>query len=263
MISYAQNAEDVVLARALVDTPVGFYIDIGAFHPTDHSVTKHFYDRGWRSINVEPLPHLLERFVAERPEDVNLAVGILDHRGDAEIWEPDNSGASTFVAGAPPTIGARRHVVPVLTLADLCAAHVNDRTIDFLKIDAEGTEAQVIRGGDWTTWRPRILVVEATQPHEREQSHEEWEPTLLSVGYVFALFDGLNRFYVAEEEPELLEPLDRPACVLDDYETREVALLHEQLRQSAEYIVGLETALHDAQPRSLPALGRRLRSRGR
>ena len=56
MISYAQNFEDVILWRALRDVPNGFYIDIGAGHPVADSVTMHFYEHGWRGINVEPDP---------------------------------------------------------------------------------------------------------------------------------------------------------------------------------------------------------------
>ena len=54
MISYAQNQEDVMLARALAGTTNGFYIDVGAHDPVIDSVTKMFYDRGGRGINVEP-----------------------------------------------------------------------------------------------------------------------------------------------------------------------------------------------------------------
>ena len=56
-VSYAQNFEDVILWRALHDVTPGFYIDIGANSPTIDSVTKAFYERGWRGINVEPPLH--------------------------------------------------------------------------------------------------------------------------------------------------------------------------------------------------------------
>lgn len=55
-ISYAQNYEDVMLWRALKHIANGFYIDVGAAWPDKHSVTKAFYDRGWRGINIEPNP---------------------------------------------------------------------------------------------------------------------------------------------------------------------------------------------------------------
>ena len=54
MISYAQNQEDVLLRREFPDCTNGFYIDVGANDPVWDSVTKHFYDRGWHGINIEP-----------------------------------------------------------------------------------------------------------------------------------------------------------------------------------------------------------------
>jgi hypothetical protein len=56
IISYAQNREDILLWRALRDLSGGFYIDVGAEDPTQNSVTRAFYERGWHGINVEPVP---------------------------------------------------------------------------------------------------------------------------------------------------------------------------------------------------------------
>ena len=76
MISYAQNLEDVILNRLFQNKPSGFYIDIGAHDPTELSVTKHFYDLGWRGINIEPIPGSLEKFKQQRPGDINLNLAI-------------------------------------------------------------------------------------------------------------------------------------------------------------------------------------------
>jgi hypothetical protein len=63
-ISYAQNNEDVLLWRALGHVQDGFYIDVGASDPVEHSVTRAFYDAGWRGINIEPLPAHIEAFAS-------------------------------------------------------------------------------------------------------------------------------------------------------------------------------------------------------
>lgn len=76
MTTYAQNFEDVTLRRTLQDVQRGFYVDIGAWHPTQDSVTRSFYDQGWRGINVEPNPHFLELLRKERPRDINLGCAI-------------------------------------------------------------------------------------------------------------------------------------------------------------------------------------------
>jgi len=77
MVSYAQNFEDVMLARVFKgrEKP-GFYIDVGAMDPTDGSTTRHFYDLGWHGINIEPDSRFYERLVANRTRDINLNVAL-------------------------------------------------------------------------------------------------------------------------------------------------------------------------------------------
>src|SRR5438105_3464493 len=96
LISYAQNGEDILLHRALHDVKNGFYVDVGAWDPTLDSVTKHFYDRGWRGINIEP-GQIFQKLAAERPEDLNLNIAVSDRSGLVELYEsPANSGLSSL-----------------------------------------------------------------------------------------------------------------------------------------------------------------------
>jgi FkbM family methyltransferase len=222
MISYAQNHEDVLLRRLFAPDFTGFYIDVGANDPVGCSVTKHFYDRGWSGINVEP-GRIFERLREARRRDVNLNVALSDRPERALFYEyPSRPGDSTLspeVAEANSRFRAPRVVreVEVTTLAEVCAAHVGPRPVDFLSIDVEGHEARVIAGADWRRWRPRVVLVEATRPHTPQEADLEWEPALLSHGYRFGLFDGLNRFYVRQEDADLLRLLKSPVCVFDDY----------------------------------------------
>ena len=95
-VSYAQNHEDILLGRVFPG-PEGFYLDVGANHPTFHSVTKLFYDRGWSGINVEPSPLVFDRLVADRPRDRNLNVGLSDRDATLTFYETNvYHGWSTF-----------------------------------------------------------------------------------------------------------------------------------------------------------------------
>jgi hypothetical protein len=105
-------------------------------------------------------------------------------------------------------VGYRSLRLPVVTLASLCEAQ-GVGEIDFLKIDVEGAEPDVLAGGDFKRFRPKVIVAEAVAPGSGEPAWQDWEPQLLSQGYRFALFDTLNRFYVAEEHPAIMARLPR------------------------------------------------------
>jgi hypothetical protein len=93
-------------------------------------------------------------------------------------------------------------VKPVRTLAALIA-EAGLQTIDFLKIDVEGAEADVLAGMDFERIRPRVILAEAVAPGSMEDASAAWESELMRRGYRFAFFDRLNRFYVAEEAEDL------------------------------------------------------------
>jgi FkbM family methyltransferase len=226
MVSYAQNGEDVLLNRLFPDGR-GFYIDVGAHDPVHLSVTKHFHDRGWRGINLEPEPVAFAKLCEQRPRDINLNVGVSDRDGALTFYEaPGATGWSTFSRAQADHLRVRgleviERPVPVVTLAGVCQRHV-DRPIDFLKIDAESHEGEVIRGADWRRWRPRVVLIESEQV-------PPWERSLLAADYLFALFDGINRFYVRAEDPGLLPRLGTMANFLDDYITFDTACLKARL----------------------------------
>jgi chemotaxis protein histidine kinase CheA len=90
-------------------------------------------------------------------------------------------------------------------------------TIHFLKIDVEGAEAAVIRSFDLERFRPQIILVEATLPNSTEVRYAEWEALITGKRYDFVYFDGLNRFYVAQEVGHLREVFSTPPNVLDDF----------------------------------------------
>jgi len=240
MTSYAQNHEDVLLARLFPPGLAGFYVDVGANDPLTHSITKYFYDAGWHGVNVEPAHHPFERLAAARERDVNLNVGLSNEPGTLTLHEfpPELSGASTFSAAQADWhrengLPSVKRTVEVTTLARVCEEHVEGR-IDFLSIDVEGHERAVIDGADWARWRPRVVIVEATQPATTIPTHDEWEHVLLAADYLFGAFDGLNRYYVRAEDRDLLPALATPVNVTDDY------VPYEYLKPLQDLRLGME-----------------------
>lgn len=214
---YGQNLEDKKIAELLgpgYETRSGFYIDIGALGPEEHSVTKHFYDLGWSGINIEPQPAYYHQLCRARPRDRNLQIAISDTGGGVEhaFHVQAVAGLSTFhpkwAAQWENQFGGHSVIqTQTYTLAEVCETHVphfeiddSERAkpddIDFLKIDVEGWEPQVIRGADWERFRPRILCVEATEPGTLDKgTWHEFEDMLIAADYEFVEMEVVNRFY--------------------------------------------------------------------
>jgi len=220
-VSYAQNHEDVMLYRALREVKDGFYIDVGAQDPLIDSVSKAFYDRGWRGINIEPNEEYFRKLQNERPHDINLATAVGRGTGLVSFYEVAHTGLSTTNAGyaerhSESGYQVERREVPCMTLDKVCADW-SVTTVHFLKIDVEGSEREVLEGFSFEEVRPWLVVVEATEPNAVQEVFAEWEGLLLDHRYRFVYFDGLNRFYAADEHADLARHFSRPPNWFDQY----------------------------------------------
>ncbi|WOB44716.1 FkbM family methyltransferase [Thermoleptolyngbya oregonensis NK1-22] len=220
-ISYAQHFEDVLLWRALKHVEDGFYIDVGAFHPEIASVSKAFYDNGWRGVHVEPLRQYAALLREHRPDEVVLEVALTEKSGIITFYEISDAGLST--GDATIAEGHRQQgflvqeiTVPCIPMADIFQRY-GDRPIHWLKIDVEGLERSVLRGWGDSPVRPWIVVIESTLPNTTTDTHDHWETELTLRGYTSVLFDGLNRYYVSDRHPELKDALQYGVSVFDEF----------------------------------------------
>ena len=236
--SFAQNFEDVILKRAFKETKTGFYIDVGAHHPITDSVTKTFYESGWRGINIEPVEHWYKLLCIDRPEDINLKLAVSCKNSMIDFFEVPDSGLSTSSFDNAEKIkkagfNYTKTTVQAKTLTAICTEHQISE-VHFLKIDVEGGERNVLKGTNFSLIRPWIILIEATEPLSSQDSSQEWDHLLLSHDYDEVYFDGLNRFYLAREHKDLKQAFRLPPNVFDDFIKYEhiEALVHvQQLRE--------------------------------
>ena len=220
-LSYAQRFEDLYLLRCFGAQEQGFYIDIGAGHPVVDNVSFAFYQRGWRGITVEPNPYLAGLNRAVRPRDAVHHALAGAKAGRAAFFQVEEfHGFSTMIADHAETArtqfgkGSSTLDLPVTTLKELCEQS-RPAAIDFLKVDVEGAEKDVLLGGDWKNFRPKIVLVEALAPFTMEPSWQDWEPMLTAQGYRFVFFDTLNRYYVAAEHEALARSFETAPASFD------------------------------------------------
>ena len=219
-LSYAQNLEDYHLELMFAGQAAGTYVDVGGGHPVADNVSFWFYLKGWHGLIVEPQQDLAGLYAHVRPRDRTACCLAGRAEGEAEFHVVEKlhgfsstvrqhaEGAGQFGAGFKTVT---RPVRPLSSLIDEAGL----REIDFLKIDVEGAEAEVLAGMDFTRHRPRVVLAEAVVPGSMDDASTGWEGALTSRGYRFAFFDRLNRFYVAEEAGDLAALLPKEPAPWD------------------------------------------------
>lgn len=166
--SYSQDGEDLILRRMFWGRRSGFYVDVGAHHPRRYSNTYLFYCMGWRGINIDPNSELIDLFRRERPRDINLDLAISSCAESKTYYlfnAPELNGFSPDPI-LPPGHRDRCHlvgkkIVQTQTLRDVLREHLPEATrIDFLSVDVEGYDLEVLQSNDWSAQRPTAVLAE-------------------------------------------------------------------------------------------------------
>lgn len=167
LCSFAQNGEDLILDRLLEKEGAGFYVDVGAHHPVRFSNTYLFYQRGWRGINIDAQPGSMRLFRKHRPRDINVECGVAARTGTLSYFRFNEPALNTFdenearLKDVPPYRIVDRVEVGVRPLGDLLAEFLPaGQAIDFMSVDVEGLDAEVLGSNDWKRFRPRFLLAE-------------------------------------------------------------------------------------------------------
>lgn len=201
--TYAQHGDDIVL-RCFFDS-IGIdkpsYVDIGAHHPLNISNTALFYTTGSRGVNIEPNPSLFVEFLKQRPEDINLNIGIADKSGFLDFYMIDEySGRNTFDANAAQqfcldfpefSISSVRQI-PVKTLDEVLPF-----TPDFLTLDAEGLDLQILKSINFSKHSFKAICVEWSSANGSILS--DLKSLLETKGYVTLMKCGGNIIFIKKE----------------------------------------------------------------
>jgi FkbM family methyltransferase len=183
-------------------TPAGFFVDVGANEPKDGSQTWALEQRGWNGVLVEPQPDLADRLRRERRAIV-FAVA---------CSSPQNAGKTLtlYLAGIQSSLkpdfyaaGMQRAgtcEVPTMTLDRVLQDAGAPRAVDFVSIDVEGHDIEVLDGFTLSRWRPRLLLIEDVVQNLRLHRY------LTERGYRWFRRTGINSWYVPEDAPERVSP---------------------------------------------------------
>lgn len=167
-ISYSQQGEDLTLLNLMPFRKNGFFVDVGAFHPIKYSNTYLFYLNGWSGINIEPNPDVKNDFLKLRKRDINLSIGIGNLPGKLKYYKFNDAALNTF---------SKEHAdkwkkLPNFHITDIGECNIDTlknifsiylpkgKKIDFMSVDVENFDLQVLEGNDWDVFRPSIIAIE-------------------------------------------------------------------------------------------------------
>lgn len=170
-ISFSQEGEDLILARIFEEKKEGFYLDVGAHHPQRFSNTHYFHLRGWRGINIDAMPGSMSIFNAARPNDINLELPISNKKQVLTYYmfnEPALNGFSKDLAEQRNGLKGYKIIfekeLQTYTLAEVLDTYLPpNQKIDFLSVDVEGLDCEVLNSNNWDAYRPYVVLVEDLQ----------------------------------------------------------------------------------------------------
>ena len=187
---YGQDGEDLIINRLLENQPLGFYVDVGAHHPVRFSNTYLFYQRGWYGINIDAMPGSMARFRKVRPRDINIECGVAGSAGRLMYYRFNEPALNTF-----DVLEAERKSKPPYRVTDTVEVAVErldallerylprGQQIDFLSVDVEGKDEEVLRSNDWSRFRPRFILAETLRTDMLNMDKCPVVQFLQSVGY--------------------------------------------------------------------------------
>ncbi|OBQ03670.1 MAG: SAM-dependent methyltransferase [Anabaena sp. LE011-02] len=166
--SYSQEGEDMILRRLFEKQSDGFYVDVGAHHPKRFSNTFIFYSKGWKGINIDAMPGSMKAFNKQRPRDKNLEIPIAKERKNLTYFqfnEPALNGFCEELAvsrdGSTAYKIISKQSIEAYPLSVILDQHLNPaQSIDFLSVDVEGLDLEVLQSNDWLKFRPKVVLVE-------------------------------------------------------------------------------------------------------
>ena len=203
-LSFSHEGEDLILDRYFDGRVTGFYVDVGSHHPIRFSNTYFFYLKGWSGINIDALPGNKQLFDAVRPRDTNLELAVSDVEEITTYYMFSEPALNTFCKAEADYKSSLNNYdligtvnLNTLKLSNILDGHIESNSIDFMSIDVEGLEMNVLRSNNWNRYRPKIVLVELLRHSFEEVLASELYFFLKSVGYEIVSKTHNTLFFMA------------------------------------------------------------------
>ena len=166
--SYSMDKEDLVIDEYFKNKNKGFYVDVGCYHPLQRNNTMLLYQKGWRGINIDISDFSIKLFKFLRPDDFNLNVAVSNKEGEIDMFFQkklsqlstikENSAKNAFQGNILNKKILSRKLTSILE-----QGKYKDQKIDFLNVDAEGADFEVLQSLDFNKYSPELICIEVIE----------------------------------------------------------------------------------------------------
>ena len=195
-IHYGEFGEDIFINRIFKDIKIGRYVDVGCYHPFKGSLTAQLYKKGWNGINIDLSKSSIDLFNIVRKKDINLNLAISDFDGETNYYE--NSPINQQNSLIKDNDNQKKIKIQCKRLSSiLLENHYNN--FEYLNIDVEGSEQNVINGIDLSKYRPILITIENNNLHLKDYIESEIYNILIKNNYTFINKTGVTNFFLKNE----------------------------------------------------------------
>jgi FkbM family methyltransferase len=207
-LSFAQEGEDVLLCElaGYNSNNLGFYVDVGAHHPCRFSNTAVYYLKGWRGINIDAEPNSMKLFRRHRPNDINLEIAISSSETERLFYrynEPALNGIDCDRRSEFANTRFRLKEKIRLTTRTLCSILLEYcpklPKPNFLSVDVEGHDLEVLRSNDWGLFPFEWVLTECGNRDVLSTLGSETYHYLKGVGYELRAKTGRTAIFSRAE----------------------------------------------------------------
>ncbi|WP_299463147.1 FkbM family methyltransferase [uncultured Microscilla sp.] len=168
MRTFSGEGEDITLRRIFQHLNTGFYVDVGACHPRISSNTHYFYKRGWKGLNIDANPLSIKKYNKLRKRDINVNYGVSNSNDTLDFYLFEEPGINTFSREVyedkikfPGVKLIEKMPVKTAPLAEILDKNLPEgQVINFMDVDVEGLDFEVLQSNNWDKYIPEILLVE-------------------------------------------------------------------------------------------------------
>ena len=190
---FAEFGEDIFVSRILKNIESGKYIDVGCYHPFKGSLTALLYKKKWDGINIDVSKTSIDLFNFIRKRDLNLNCAVTNFNGKTIFYEnsPINQQNSLIKSNDKQ----KEIEINCYTLNDILEKYKIQK-FDYLNIDVEGNELNVLKGLNFNKYQPSLISIENNDLIINEYLETETYKILIKNNYVYVNKIGVTNFFM-------------------------------------------------------------------